>query len=472
MVIRPLYTVNDCRAASVEKAAQCGLVAESKKTGGGNGPSFDLELDLPTTPAPAGHPHPGAPAPAKKPQPARAAPLPQIGELDDWDADPIDEAPPPLSLADDEDRKPAAKQSQAAKPRLATAARPHHAHPEPQSALGVPDTEVAALAGYGDPPVTLFASVRYAIKVLRRRRELAGMLVRVTRDGDKEKRELQSRMAGLLDALLSRHADHEGLAQIARPITEATALIANRAEQLEVTKQQHQAQAGQLDLELKSRGNDAERLRGERHKAQILLEDANSRLARAAAEVSRVARELELAHEAAAAAAGDATFAPPEHARKIAALDAHKARAAEEKRAADQATGEAKSRVATLDRSLRDVDKSVQDIHARRRALERQALLQREAGAQGVQSAEHDRLDAYETALRAVVGLHPELLDEGQQTSFRELDAGLHRTAYELEKHQRAVGAYDKEALQRGVTVTVGTLLGIIVLLVAVTQIR
>lgn len=456
--------------------------------------AFELELDLPGKEAPkaqpatrvAGTPLPRraaddapdsdaldivlAPADAPEPEPAK----PKKGRaaasgLAEIDSDDDDDGPGlgAIALADD-DPKPAARDG--AKPRVATAARqPVTAPAKAADPLEVDDGQVALLAAYGPLPSTLFESLRYAFKVMRRKRELRRLYARVGEEGEQKKRQLQVELVTLLDGARAAHPDHEGLEVACRPIADASRAIADRAAELELTKQQYWAHVAKLDAELDERAKDSEKLLGERRTAQVLLEDANATRARVRGDLARIERDHAAASEAAAKAAGDAEFAPPDHARRIADLDAKKSAAAAEVEKAEGGVAHAEAAVGALDRQLRDVDRRVADVHARRRALDQQADAARDAGTRNIQTAEQQRLDTYEAALRRAVELYPEVLAGEPMKAFEAIDAQLLESAREVEKHRRAIDAYDKEGAQKGlifaVAIALALLIGVVMLL-------
>jgi hypothetical protein len=400
----------------------------------------------------------------------QAAPTPELGVLDD-----LGGGEPGLAgaITLDDDATPKARSDEGRKREPGRAADSQGpigaALSEP---LAVAEAEVLLLARYGEAPVTLFASLGYAVRVVRRRRELARLFTEVRREEERQRRLGQGELATLLDAVRQRHDDHEGVRAVVRPIDDARLLIANRAHELDLAQQRHQAQSSQLDAELALRAEDRERLLGERRGAQVALEDATHQHARVKGELGRLDRDLTMAHDAASKAAGDSEFAPPEHARRITELQGKQASAKVELSQASRVLADAQARVAAFDRQLKEVDGRVADTHARRRALDHQALVARDRGAEAIKIADHHRLDLGEAALRLLVEQHPELFGVAEVQRFEAVLGAMRLQAREVEKHRLAVDAYDKEAMKRGLLLAICIVVGLGVLAFALSRLR
>lgn len=332
------------------------------------------------------------------------------------------------------------------------------------------DAEVALLAGFGDAPLDWPRSAAYAVRVLRRRRVLAELLTRTRSDAERSKRRAQSEMVAVLEAVEERDRDVEAVAAAMAPIRELLGLLESRNESLSRARAQHRADAAALASELASREGDRDRLVPERRTAQVWVEDASATLSRLKGDLSRLSRELTVAHEDATKAAGDSEFAPPDHARRITEIEATRARTTEEIVGAERNLATRRGDLADVERRISEAERAIADVHARRTALDRRAREEVAAGEQAVESADHQRLDAGEAALRSLARNHPTVLTPDEQERFAVLDESLSASVRRVLLHQRALDAYDPAAFRRGVGLLGGAAVAALLLLVLVVR--
>jgi len=358
--------------------------------------------------------------------------------------------------------------------RSAARARPPKAAPAatPGDVLGHPDElAVRQLAGYGLVPENILATLPYAWRVFRRRRELRALYAEQQQTHQEIGRGLREQMAGLVDEATAGAADQPEVKSLMAPIAECDQLIGQRSKTVEAAASQYSAQVVAIDKELAGIEETRKQASRERSMVQIKLEDALQKRARAQATLKRMDERIQSAHDAARAAAGKGTdFAPPEHARQIAALQGKRAPLVQQVEGCDGAVAQAQGALRQADRGLREVERKVAGAQERRRAVEREAGQAQDVGFKGLREAQERRLDAYQNVLAAVTTAHPELLSEELTRRINDMTDGLNRADEELERHRLAIDAYDKPSFQRGLLIAAG--LAVVVLLLLITMAR
>jgi hypothetical protein len=178
------------------------------------------------------------------------------------------------------------------------------------------------------------------------------------------------------------------------------------------------------------------------------------------------------AHEDAREAAGkDARFAPPEHAKKIAALEREHERVRAQKQAADDAVDRARAELRERERALREVADRIFGIHRRRQATEELARRQQSSGYDALRRAQDKRLEAYQRALARLGDEHAGLLGPEARLRVDELERGLAVADADLERHRLAVDAYDADGLKRGVAVLAVAAVALLLVLVTIARV-
>lgn len=332
------------------------------------------------------------------------------------------------------------------------------------------DAEVGLVAGFGDPPFEWLPSVKYAIRVLRRRRVLAALVEQVRAESEGARRAAQRDMGSLLESFEARVGDDEEVAALLQPLRDLFGQVQSTSEALARSREQHRADDAALAGELRAGEAAREQLTPERRIAQVWVEDVTATVTRLKGDLARLSRELTVAHEDAAKAAGESDFAPPEHARRITELESTRARTTQEIVEAEQNLASRRSTLADVDRRIAEAERSIANVHSRRSALARRARDEEQAGSQAVQSADHARLDATEAALRSLADDEVPRLTVDEVTRFEALDATLSSAARRRLLHERALVAHHPEAFRRGVTLLASGAAALLALIVLVAR--
>ncbi len=344
--------------------------------------------------------------------------------------------------------------------------------PVPPALVGHPDElAVRQLAGYGLVPDNILATLPYAWRVYRRRKELRQLYSRQQETHGDLCRGLRQQLADVIDEATAGAANQSAVQSLLAPIAQAEQLIGQRSQTLDAATDQYSTQLGAIDHELSALRETRKQVSRDRDMAQIQVEDAVQKRAQAQAALRRMDERIQVAHDAASDAAGrGADFAPPEHARKIASLQSERAPLVEQLAACEAATTQAHSVLRQQDKALRDEDRKTAATDARRKGAKREAGQAQDVGLRGIQEAQDLRLDACQSVVTALQTDHPELLTEDHGRRIGDINAGITRAAADLERHRLAIDAYDGSSFKRGLLI-VGAI-GVVILLLIVTMAR
>ncbi|MSP24163.1 MAG: hypothetical protein EXR75_03160 [Myxococcales bacterium] len=322
-------------------------------------------------------------------------------------------------------------------------------------ALSVAEQEVAALGGFGPPPTSLPATVPYALRTWLRRRTLEKLLAGEVDDYAKQRRFLQEKMAALADEVRSKAgcAADDPFELAFKPIDDSSQAVSLRSSELGEARASFDASTRGLDDEAVVRETERAAILAQRKKAQVVLEDGCAHQARDRAALLQAKRGLEVAHDAAGAAAGASEFAPPEFARRIVELEGQKARLEQALRGHDVVVAEGRRAVQEVERKLSQHDRAAAAIDARRQSLSRDADELQKQRRTAVEFAQQSRLNAYEAALRLLVVEHPATVGEAAIAQFAEICGVRDVAEREVEKLRRATTSYDAEAYRRGASI-------------------
>jgi len=435
-------------------------------------PKLDLELDLGDAPV-VQVPEPARGAPPKPTAAAMKTLAPQL-ELDDWPGDlevalegeepPAPERAGARGAVGRGDVPPSARGSEAASPSVRGTDGTRTPPPADDT---LTDEEVTALAGFGPAPFEWLPALAYTIRVVRRRRVLTALLERTRRESDEVRRRAQAEMLRMIEAVRDREGEgDEELAELLRPVVDLAAQVSVRSESLARTLEQHRADRASLAAELMARQADRDGLLPERRTAQVWVEDATESVSRLKGDLARLARDLTVAHEDATRAAGASEFAPPEHARRIKAIEVQRATVAEEVVAVERTLAERRASLAAVDRRIADAERAISDVHARTAAGERRARTEQQSGEQALRTADQDRLEVSEAVATKLVRQHPTRVTPDEHERHLQGAEDLARAARQVLLHERALHAHHPEAFRRGLLLLGGgTVLGLLLLL-------
>lgn len=336
--------------------------------------------------------------------------------------------------------------------------------------LDIPEYEVLALAGYGDAPFGWLPSVPYAFRALQRRRILQQLLARIRTECELTRRAVQGRMPAILEAVKGRFPDDDAVSVVLRPVQDSLGQLSTQSASLENAGERHRSESAALDADLAARQLEKEQLAPGRRTARVLLEDATAQVASAKAELARVNRDCTAAAEAATRAAGTSEFAPPEHARRITELDSQRARATTAVTDADRTVSGRRAELGAMEQRMAQAERAIADVHARRKTLDQRASVERKHGEQAIRSADFQRLDACEGALRRLATAYPDRLIAEETQRFADIELELSRLTREVKRHELAVDSFNGDALRRGLGLVLGAAASLVLLVLLLTR--
>lgn len=396
---------------------------------------------------------------------ASGQPLGHSAFSDDWDDAPGES--PALDIAD---VRPSAKAAVATDvaPRGPADAGPPEGRTsraaQPAPAFEIDAYEVKALADYGSDPKNVVEAVPYALRVVRRQRELRRALAEIRRGIAEAEGRRDQRFVELGELLAPVVAVDPQYRTLAEPLGRAEAVARDRQGAAAEADGAFRRDAAAVDQEIAA-------LDGPRAEAQAAVDaqqkvfDEASRLAQKH-EARRKRVEIDVRAAKTKLDRPETSAADRAQAQAlIAAADAERAtRAAEEKIAKEAALAE-ESKLAHVRRVLGEVEGRIEHHRGRRRKLEadfaRQAGIRRE----GVDAAHKEVRGALlEIGKRAAKEGGPEL--DGvdlRRKGISDAEAAVRRLQVDQERHLRALGSADRVAVRNGLVllaVVVVVLLG------------
>lgn len=418
--------------------------------------------------APAARP---APAPASnagsapKPLVSDAAALPDLGANRDFDDDDDFDVAQIEIVGHERGKRPLPP------PPVATSIAPTTAQ-RPAASVAAAPTEldrydVLAFADYGRAPRHPWESPAYALRVLFRQRQLRRSLSRVRG----ELRRCEAAQSDALVALFERTrpmlASHDDGARLLAPIGEIEDRARARGEALESTSAEFEAKVAGLDREIGALDEARTAEMAKQAKLAEVVERAADELSRAEAKQRRVDIEIRATQQAARAAAGpDATVAPPEFAVKLSALaeerDARVAEVARARALLDEANGP----FAEQQRVVVGYERRLADLRKSRKVLEEGYERQISVRSEGLSEVEKERRDAIADVARRLLANSRVPLDEKGRAAVAAADEAKRRGDEQLDKHLRALDAFDKKRFKEGAAIVAcGVALLLLVLL-------
>lgn len=382
---------------------------------------------------------------------------------DDWD-----DAPGESPALDVADVRPSARAAVGKESTVADAAAPPEGRTsraaQPAPAFEIDAYEVKALADYGSDPKNVVEAVPYALRVVRRQRELRRGLAEIRRGIAEAEGRRDQRFVELGELLAPVVAVDPQYRTLAEPLGRAEALARDRQGAAAEADGTFRRDAAAIDQDIAA-------LDGPRAEAQAAVDaqqkvfDEATRLAQKH-EARRKRVEIDVRAAKTKLDRPETSAADRAQAQAlVAAADAERAtRAAEEKIAKDAALAE-ESKLAQVRRVLADVEGRIEHHRGRRRKLEadfaRQAGIRRE----GVDAANKEVRGALlEIGKRAAKEGGPEL--DGvdlRRKGISDAEAAVRRLQVDQERHLRALGSADRVAVRNGLVllaVVVVVLLG------------
>jgi hypothetical protein len=314
--------------------------------------------------------------------------------------------------------------------------------------------DALALADYGPPPHGWFDAVLYVLRVRQRRSALAGALAGRRKQLAEAEEACHAELARTIDSVRSKAGPAHPIGALLEPLQTYDETLAGRQGALAETSRRLSDEVSALDARVAS-------LEAERAKAQALAGEAQAALdvraeehARTDAKVKRIDIELRAAHEAARIAAGPgAKYAPPEHARKIADLDADRSARVADLAPLVQAYDEAHAIVQERRAAVRALKTQISALGDEKHKLLQAGSRQIDVRSQGTLEAERARLAAYAEVAREVILRHPGDVPVELRTSVAAAEERLRGLAVEVETHALALRVADPSAMRRGLIV-------------------
>jgi hypothetical protein len=345
-------------------------------------------------------------------------------------------------------------------PRLGASMAPPVAALDPQA--------VALVAGYGPAPASAYLAPLYAYRVLMRKRALRAALVHLNRDAATAEEARNDALANIVHGLRARlEADARFQSSFAA-IRQMEQITGERGAALAKVNDELQAGKQALAKQLAEVGRQVELLRPAEQAAAAELAEVEQVANRVIARHKRALIEIRSATSIAQRAAGapDAPV-PPEHAQRIAALQAQ----------ADAMLPEVEQRRAelrTAQTKLQDLRNQLSALsaHARRiqdqdRQLERQFGAKIVAQSAGLSEAQRQLTAAMAEIGRTVLGARDEFpLDPNAIALVDVKEKELARVSQSRDLHLAALDAYDAQTVKKGFLIVGGLAAAIVVAIV------
>lgn len=453
-----------CGRAVAETRGACPHCGAS--VGAGDAPLELPDLELAPLAPPPSAPSARPAAPSAKPSAGAAIAMPEFGTSQDFDDDDFDISQ--IEVVGHELGKraapkgaPIASSPPAAEPRSLAPAQ------AAEPSIDLDAYEVLAFADYGPIPQKPWESPAYAVRVLLRQRYLRQSLVRARAEHER----LGNAHLDALVALVERtrpalEASDDG-ARLLAPIRDIEQRARSRGEALESTSAEFAAKVAEIDREIVAAEQACTVESEKAAELAAVVERAEGELSRAEGKQKRVDIEIRAAQQAARAAAGpDATVAPPEHAEKLSALAAEReARVAEVARARG-VVDEAKKPLVEQQRVVAGHERRIAEVRKKRKALEEVYQRQMAVRSEGLSEVEKERRAAMADIARRLLAHSRAPIDEGARAAVLSADEARKKANVELEKHVRALDAYDKKRLKEGIAIVGGAFALFLLLLV------
>lgn len=313
--------------------------------------------------------------------------------------------------------------------------------------------EVLAFADYGPIPQKPWEAPSYAIRVVLRRRQLKAEARRIEKERELREAAFFDTLVSLVESLRPSLEAHPDGGRWLAPIFEIEAQARARGEALESTSSEFSTKAGEIDKEI---AVIEEACEIEAQKLEPLTEELDRRkaeLSRAEAMLKRIDIEIRAAKQAARAAAGpEATVAPPEHAEKIASLSHERELRAKDVAQAKSEVDEVRRPHQAQERVIADRRKQIADLRKARKSLEESYRRQLSVRSEGVAEAERERREMSIEIGKRLLEESPLPLHDASRKATEAAREALFSVRKELAKYERAILAFEREHLKRGLT--------------------
>lgn len=353
---------------------------------------------------------------------------------------------------------PAAPPSGKAKVREVLVSKPTAAAP---AQIEIDPFEIKALADYGPDPRGIVAAIPYSLRVLKRQRELKRALENVRRqlkDAEARRDERLIELGTLLKPIILGNSEYAG---IASSLGSAEKLVAEREQALAATNAQFREKAAAVDAEIAAIDPSLVAARERVAAATKSFEDADRLRQKHEARRKRVEIDVRAAQTKVSAMDTSPSDRAAAQALIATANQERETRAAEERLAAQAAKG-AEEVLANARAAMQQIEGQVELLRKKRRAIEQEFSRQGAVRTEGVDAASKDVRNVLLEVGRKTWQAGPDV--EGaamRRKGVTDADAQVKRLQLDMEKHVRALGAADRNAVRNGLIV-----LGVAVVLV------
>ncbi len=388
-----------------------------------------------------------------------------VGGNDDWD-DAAAAPGPALDVAAPPVQAPSARIA-IPKPDAPTKGTAREAPAARGEAVEIDAFEVKALADYGPDPKSIVDSVPYAIRVVRRQRELKRAMAAVRAALAEAEARRDEKLVELGELLRPVVAGNPDWISFARTLAAAEETKQAREQALASTNAAYRERAASLDAELATFEGPIAGARREVDEKGRAFEQAD--LLRKKHEARRKRVEIDVRAAQAKLAAPETSAAERAQAQALiaAAAQERETRAAEE-RIAVQGAQQAEGALAQARRALADLEGKVEALRGKRRDLEKEFSRQGAVRSEGVSAASKEvRAGLLELGRRAYQGGPDAPGADLRRRAVQDADAHVKRLQVDLEKHVRAIASADRNAVRNGLVIAGATIALVVVAFVA-----
>ncbi len=252
--------------------------------------------------------------------------------------------------------------------------------------IEIDPVDVKVLANYGAEPKAILETIPYALRVVKRQRELKRSLEGVRaaiKEAEAKRDERMIELGTLLRPVLAQNPDY---GTMAKSLGEAEKAVKERESALMQTNAAFREKASVIDAEIAALGPDHEKAQAEVDAKNKVFEDADRLRKKHEARRKRVEIDVRAAQTKLAAMETSAEDRAKAQALVATASQERETRAAEEK-IATQAAQRAESELATARSMLGRVDEKIESLREKRRVLEQEYSRAGAARTEGVAAA-------------------------------------------------------------------------------------
>jgi len=334
-------------------------------------------------------------------------------------------------------------------------------------AIEIDPIDVKVLADYGPEPKAIFETIPYALRVVKRQRELKRSLDGVRAAVKEAEARRDERLVELGTLLRPVIAGNPDFASYARTLGEAEKNVQQRESALAATNATFREKAAQIDAEIASLEPEQQKAKVEADAKGKAFEEADRLRQKHEARRKRVEIDVRAAQTKLAAVETSAADRAQAQALIATASQERETRAAEEKIAV-QAAQRAESERATARGLLDRVEQQIEALRQKRRVLEQEYSRAGAARTEGVAEASKEmRSVMLEIGRKSWKGGPDAPGADLRRKGVADAMAHLKKLQIDLEKHVRALAAADKPAVTKGLALLGGTIVLVLGLFIA-----